>query len=455
MTDVVGTAETDLAAILCNHPAVAWARVTTSPSTAWIVPDARAAPMLFGSAVLEEDERLGSLAWHEPADDLRVAGFNRRETDFLYREIFVDGTYFRRGVRLPRDPVVVDVGANIGMFTIRTALEYPDARIVAVEPVAELAEAVRINAELYEAPVTVVCAALGGADAEADFTFYRHNSVMSGRFADTTEDAGVLKGYLLTGGGSADDAQLDRMVAGRMVGERRRVPVTTVTQVASAQGLHRIDLLKIDVEKAELDVLAGIDDSLWPVIGRIVLEAHDIDGRLDAIVDLLRGRGYTVEVEQDPRLVMTPCHTVYARRGEVAAEGPTSAVRGERGPTLRRLERDLRRLLAERCPAAAVPQHFAIVTDPVKVRARPARARPREATRRTAVLAGAWSDLFGDEAVRPDADFFDLGGTSLNALRLLDRVEAELGPDVLTAGLIFELSTFGALADAIEAADER
>jgi FkbM family methyltransferase len=460
MTYLVGSTVPGLAGLLQEHPAVAQAQVASNQDgagwTAWIVPDSRAAAMLHRSAMIEESGRLGALAWHEPADDLRVAGFNRGETDFLYREIFQDGSYFRDGIRLPPNAVVVDVGANIGMFSLRTALDNADCRILAVEPISELAEAVRINSELHNAAVTVVCAALGSAESEANFTFYPHNSVMSGRFADMTEDAGVLKGYLRTGDGSADDTRLDRLVAGRLVAEHRRVPVTTLAALVAAHGVPHIDLLKIDVEKAEMDVLAGIGDALWPVIDRIAVEVHDIDGRLGAVLGLLRDRGYLVDAHQDPRLVLTPCHTVYARRPEAApasvAEPETVPVRFGGGPTLRRLETELRQLLADRRPEVQAPEHFVVVTDLARAQAREPAPAPRHGvTRRTAALAAAWSALFGAEALQPDADFFDLGGTSLSALRLLDRVEQELGPGLLTAELIFATSTFGALADAMEA----
>ena len=61
---------------------------------------------------------------------------------------------------------------------------------------------------------------------------------------------------------------------------------------ADAQGVTRIDLLKIDVEGAELDVLLGCG-AKWPIIRSVALEAHDRDGRLDAIESLLRKHGLT------------------------------------------------------------------------------------------------------------------------------------------------------------------
>jgi acyl carrier protein len=112
-------------------------------------------------------------------------------------------------------------------------------------------------------------------------------------------------------------------------------------------------------------------------------------------------------------------------------------------------------MIGERLPADGVPQRFVVVADLTRVEEVPAVSVPgRSGTRGTAVLADAWSALFGADAVRPEADFFDLGGTSLLALRLLDAVEQELGNNVLTPEAIFAASTFGELAAVVEAAVE-
>ncbi|MFD3497951.1 FkbM family methyltransferase [Streptomyces sp. NPDC058678] len=446
--------------LMCKHPAVTEATVTSGvdgrETVAWLVPDQSRAPLLHRAAVLEAAGRLGTLGWHEPADDLRVAGVNRSETDFLHREIFAQNAYFRHGITLPPSAVVVDAGANIGMFTLAVAQRSPGARVIAVEPVAELADAAAVNAELHGVDATVLRCGLGRAESETEFTYYPNNSVMSGGFAEADEDLDVLRAYLLTGDGAEDGAQLDRLVTDRMTAVRRRVPTTTLTHIAAEHGLTGIDLLKIDVEKAEAEVLEGIDDALWSGIDRIVMEVHDIDGRLASVLGTLRAQGFAVAHEQDPRLALTPCHNVYAYRPEAATPGAcpsTETVKSAYcGPTLRVLERELRELLTQWDPSAEVPARFAVVPDLDQVTVEsPAPAAVPGSTPRTALLAEIWAGLFGPEAVQPDADFFDLGGDSLTAVRLLAQVEGQLGEDALTPDLIFMDGTFGALAAAIEA----
>lgn len=465
-----GTGRSTPAELLTRHPAVAEAVIVDEPGVpgghARIVPDRETARTLSRSVSLEAANRLGDLAWHEPADTIRVAGLNRGETDFLYREIFVEGAYFRHGITLPRAPVVLDVGANIGMFSLRVGLAAPGARVIAVEPVAELAAAVRLNAELHGLDVTVLPTALGRGRGETSFTFYPHNSVMSGRYADAAQDAEVLRGYLLTGddagaesgdegsGAEGRSRSLDRLVTDRLAARPRRVPVTTLGNVIRDHDLTRVDLLKIDVEKAESEVLAGLDEETWERVEQVVVEVHDIEGRLAAVLGLLRDRGFDVTHDQDPRLALTPCHNVYARRPRAAAGPPPPPVFDD-VPTLRLLEGELRELLTRALPSAPPPGRWTAVSRLCPVpgvtgSAAPAPPVPAAgASERVAVLARAWTDLFGADAILSGADFFDLGGDSLSAVRLLARVEDELGPDALSPDLIFTDGTFAGLSAAL------
>ena len=82
------------------------------------------------------------------------------------------------------------------------------------------------------------------------------------------------------------------------------------------QGLERVDLLKIDIERAELAALTGIAMSDWPKIQQVVLEVHDVADRLAAVKSLLVEKAglRLTAVEQDPTLQGTTLYNVYACR---------------------------------------------------------------------------------------------------------------------------------------------
>lgn len=439
-----------IATELTRHPSVAAAAVHGNDRLiAYVVPDPRHAPVVHRACRMAAAGSLAGLSLHEPAGELLVAQLNRTETDFLYREIFVENAYLRHGIGLPTDPVVLDVGANIGMFTLLAAQRSNGARIIAVEPAAELAHAASINAELHGVNVTVLNCGLGSRTGEVGFSYYPNNTLMSGIYGDAEEDRAVLRSYLRTAPDVELGAQFDRLVDDRMRAEPRRCRLITLAEVVTAHGIDRIDLLKIDVEKAEADVLAGIDPATWEKIDQVVLEVHDLHGRLQAVLDQLTAHGFDTVHEQDRRLELTPCHNVYARR---PGARPPVLVESRRAQTRAALTAELRAFATQQLADLPLPDDIVWVDRIDGVNA-PAEMRASALTgRASAVLSSAWTALFGAGSDTPDADFFDLGGGSLTAVRLLAKIENQLGEEIIEPDLIFTTTRFGDLADAIAVA---
>ncbi|GAA2613573.1 hypothetical protein GCM10010399_50540 [Dactylosporangium fulvum] len=244
-------------------------------------------------------------------DGRTVATANPWEVEVLWREVSGDGMYTRAAAALPADAVIVDVGAHIGLSALCFADRLPDARIYAVEAAPATFECLRRNLERYVPGATAIHAAVGDRDGTATFEYYPNSTSMSTMYADEDDDRRNVTAVMTHGGVPAREQQgfLTSLRAGS---SRVTVPVVRLSTLLRRAGIDRVDLLKVDVERAEWDVLCGIDAGHWPLIGAVVAEVHDIDGQLDRVVRLLRERGYTVEVGQDPSFAGGSVHLLHA-----------------------------------------------------------------------------------------------------------------------------------------------
>ena len=291
-----------------------------------------------------------SREWSDPPpgayvlpNGLAVAQQNKNETEFLYQEIFENRQYLRHGIEIGYGGCVFDVGANIGLFTMFVGWHCPGARVYAFEPIEEIYQCLEQNAARYESRVKVFQYGLSDREGEARFTYYPRYSMMSRQEGHSSEvkDKELVKRYLENErergivGSEELLAHADEILEGRFEGEVRACRLRRLSDVMKEEGIERIDLLKIDVERAEEEVLGGIEEEDWEKIDQIVLEAHDDDaegrsGRVREIVEGLERRGYVVETEEDENLRGTGLYNLYARRaGAVGREGEEPMVRPE------------------------------------------------------------------------------------------------------------------------------
>jgi FkbM family methyltransferase len=216
---------------------------------------------------------------------LTVAHQNRNETAFLYEEIFERQEYVQHGIDLSEASCVFDVGANIGLFTLFVAENCPDARIYSFEPILDIHRCLTRNAARYQERVTVFHHGLSDREREVTFTYYPRYSMMSRQegYSSETADKELVKRYLENeqqrGIDGSDQllAHADELLEERFHGQARVCKLRRLSDVIKEQGIERINLLKMDVERSEEEVLGGIDEDDWDKIDQIVMEAHDDD----------------------------------------------------------------------------------------------------------------------------------------------------------------------------------
>jgi amino acid adenylation domain-containing protein/non-ribosomal peptide synthase protein (TIGR01720 family)/FkbM family methyltransferase len=404
---------------------------------------------------------------------LEVAYLNKSETDAIYREIFVDRSYFKHSVTLNDGDCVFDVGANIGLFTLYVHDHCRGARVFAFEPIPPTFDTLRANVSLYGLDVKLFEAGLSDRARAADFTFYPKISGMSGMYADASEEEEVSRAFM----NNHDErfAQYAKeMLDGTFHGETFTCQLKTLSDVISENKVERIDLLKVDVEKSEEDVLKGIRDEDWGKIKQVVIEVHDVGGRLERINSLLRRHGFNLSVEQDVLLKNTGLYCVYAVRPS-ATNGGSHKQNGHasEGILSRRNQVDLpvselRRHVKEILPEYMIPSAFVVLdtlplTPNGKIDRRalpaPGDARPsldshydEPRTPAEQTLAEIWAQVLGVSKVGVNDNFFELGGDSILSIQIIAR--ANRGGLRLTPKQLFDHPTIAGLAAVADTSPE-
>ncbi|HET8796728.1 MAG TPA: amino acid adenylation domain-containing protein, partial [Thermoanaerobaculia bacterium] len=389
------------------------------------------------------------VARHTLANGLAVAEHRRHETEFFYRQIFERDPFAASGLDIPEGSVVFDVGANIGLFTLYAHLAAPRVRVFAFEPLPEVFARLSENAAGYGVDARLVNAAVGARAGECEITYFPEESCMSGLYSDDERDAAILARIHQNDPAvaSLSDGDRARLVAERTAAVRIPARVVALSDVIREHGIEAVDLLKIDVERSEWDVLAGLADEDWPKIRQITIEAHDVDGRVARLAGMLRDRGFEVGVEQDPAVAGTELFDVHARRpGMPRAASRRLAIPP---PPASVNEGSLGAFLAARLPEFMVPQAFVFVdaiprTASGKIdrgllldaagRHAPERAGDALATTAEEILAGVFSHVLGVERVGPADNFFTLGGDSIRSIQVRYRA-AERGVTFTTEQL--------------------
>jgi FkbM family methyltransferase len=215
-------------------------------------------------------------AWPLPKLGIGVVLETRRGMRFLVRSGTTDLSTLNEAlvlrpylcsdlIELREDSVVVDVGANIGDFSIEVAALCPRGRIVAIEPVIESAAMIEINKLLNELTnIEVVQVALGSSETEVEIKL-------------------------------AGNASSLYWKKGRQV---QKVRQTNLSRLMDERRIGHIDLLKLDCEGAEWEILPNSSEVL-PQISQICMEFHPMNGWTgDKLATYLRNAGYKVEFTQ-------------------------------------------------------------------------------------------------------------------------------------------------------------
>uniref|UniRef100_UPI00261D43A4 FkbM family methyltransferase n=1 Tax=uncultured Aquimarina sp. TaxID=575652 RepID=UPI00261D43A4 len=244
-------------------------------------------------------------------DKISAFTYRKAELEFLYKEIFETDTYSSY-IDINEGDVIFDVGANIGIASLYFSQKEQNLNIYSFEPISKLFNILTMNLFTYakNANFKVFNCGLGEKEeTDIPFTFYNNNTIISGQYAEEKEDLELLNTYLNNVNKSDQNLKLSEFVINSK--EEILCQIKTISSIIKEENIEKIDLLKIDVEKAELDVLNGIEENDWNKIKQIVIEVHDKESRLEKIIKLLSEKGYKIDVEQESDLINSKLYVVY------------------------------------------------------------------------------------------------------------------------------------------------
>jgi FkbM family methyltransferase len=178
---------------------------------------------------------------------------------------------------VPKGGVVLDVGAHIGGFSLIAARAVGcGGKVWAFEPDAKNMELLRENAKLNNLDwLVAVPVALGRQPGTVELIMSDVDTMWAttrSSWADFLHH-GTTNAHVQT----------------------TEVPMLTLDEFMQKHGIENINLMKIDVEAAEMDVLAGAKRALSEGrVQQVVVEVHSPMVKWDDVAAVLQGHGFQI-----------------------------------------------------------------------------------------------------------------------------------------------------------------
>jgi FkbM family methyltransferase len=176
--------------------------------------------------------------------------------------------------------VIIDVGANTGVYALAAKAINPSAKVIAFEPVERVFTKLRHNCALNH--FDVICEPVALSDEDGEATIYDLDSVHT---------------YSVTINKNLHGPETSVV--------ERRVKTVKLDTYIDQHAVERIDLLKIDVETHEPEVLAGFREHLAVMRPAMLVEVirPEVARRLEELVAPLGYQYFDIDETKGPRQV--------------------------------------------------------------------------------------------------------------------------------------------------------
>lgn len=211
---------------------------------------------------------------------LRFQPFSAVASLEIYQEIFRDNDHRLLSDFVGKDAaVLLDVGANQGMYALRAKLENPGCKVYCFEPNPVEHETLLENIKLNKfSGIEVFHVAVGDSDKEITFEYVPNVGAISGKGIRSVERHWMREEFI----------------------SECRVKQTSLDAFCDYHHISHVDILKIDTEGMEMEVLSGANTTLSKC-DRIVIERHSPELR-HSVVQRMDTAGFDLVYEDDELL---------------------------------------------------------------------------------------------------------------------------------------------------------
>ena len=235
---------------------------------------------------------------------------NAPEARATLQEICDDQLYLQSGVSISAGEVVVDIGANIGVFTLYAAKQ--GAQVYAYEPIPPTYAVLQQNVQAHDLSRLVHTRNMGLSDRPEEKNMFHYpnlsvcdawtaqdklfehlgdhweNALEIIEAADPDEVAAIRR----LGSRSEQQAAVQKKIKG-LSGSvvQMKCKFDTLSSVIAQEKIEFIDLLKLDAELADWEILNGVTAKDWQRIRQLAMEVHVADD-ISLISQFLQDQGF-------------------------------------------------------------------------------------------------------------------------------------------------------------------
>ena len=194
-----------------------------------------------------------------------------------FKEIFFDQVYLQgipKSFFQKEELTIVDIGANVGFFSLFMLFRHPKAKVYAFEPM----------------PYNFNQLAQYKVEAKLDNLFPVNKAV-----------AGASEKLTLNYGGNGSFTTMASIFSHQHKGRTLKVEATTLLQITEEHQLSTIDFIKLDCEGAEYTILYNTPPELFRKIKAMGIETHpgqEARENAGALADFLLQQGYHIKIKR-------------------------------------------------------------------------------------------------------------------------------------------------------------